>query len=1043
VIRLAVRRPVATLTATAAVAVLGAVSLARMPLELLPEVTLPRLSIHAAWPGASPEMVEGFVTAPIEAAVQGVRGVESVASTSYAERATITVEFERRTDMEFARLELSERVAALARSLPPGAEHPVVEPYVPEAFAAETQALLGITLAGPATLGGLRELALERVRPALLAAEGIDAVDVVGGTERELELRLDPARLAARGLAPDAVRRAISAGVGASESGGTLRRGGREWTVAVDDHAAGPADIEKLVVRPDAPKAPAVRIADLGRVGWTYADARSHYRVDGLPAVSLFVYPEAGSNEIRVAGRARERIAGLARLLPASHRLIIDRDRTEPIREELTSLRDRALISAAVVFLVLLVAFRRLPPTALAFGSIAASILATLVLLWIGGLSLNLLTLAGLATGLGLVVDNAIVVLESVESRRAGGERAALAAWRGTRQVALPMLAATATTLIVFLPFLYVQGELRAYYVPFAWTVAAILAVSLAVSLTAVPTVAARLERAGTRSPGSSNAAVSARSSARPHGVLSPRRGYRAVIGWTLRHPKVTVALVLLALLASGWLFWERVPQGREWGGFGEETYLSIQIEMPPGSELEHTDAIARGLEERLARIPAIERFTTRVEPEFGFIRVTFPDSLATTWVPLAIKERMVAHSHEFGGAEVRVYGFGPSFYGGGGGPPSYAVKLLGYDYRGLERLALDLAARLRRFARIRDVDPNASGRWFERDKETELVLAPDRARLAAHGLSVAEFLDHATAAVHGRVARDRIEVRGEEIPLDVKLEGAEEADVQALLGAILVADEEGIVRIADVADVRPRETLGRIIREDQQYQRLVAWEFRGPPKLGDRVRDAVLATTVLPPGYELEKETSWWEFEEGEARQLSLVVGFALALVYLVTAALFESLRAPLVVLASVPLALVGVFILYMALGETFTREAWIGVVMMSGIVVNNAILVVDRIGALARGQDGPPLALHEAALEGTLDRVRPVLMTSATTVVGLLPLVVGAGDGASSLWRALALVTIAGLVSSTLLVLTTIPALYVLMSPQSVRRRYRVDLD
>jgi HAE1 family hydrophobic/amphiphilic exporter-1 len=802
-----------------------------------------------------------------------------------------------------------------------------------------------------------------------------------------------------------------------------LRRGHREWTVAIDDRAAGAADVEALVVRTGGPDTPALRLGDVARVAVTYAEARDYYRLDGVPAVSLFVYPEAGSNALRVADRVRARVTELERALPAGFRLIEHHDRTEKIRAELSSLGNRALLAAAVVLIVLLVAFRRPAPAALAFGSIVASVLIAAAFLWAGGLSLNLLTLAGLAMGLGLVVDNAIVVLAAIEARRARGEPASNAAARGARQVALPIFAATATTLIVFVPFLYVQGEVRAYYVPFAWTVVATLAVSLLVALTAVPALAARMGRREA-------VLASALQRAEP---WRPRRVYRFVVGWTLRHPKITVTAVFVALALTGWLFWERVPRGRVWETFGEETYLSIRIEMPRGSELDHTDAIARGLEEKLVRIPEIERHITRAQPEYGHIHVTFPETLATTWVPAAIKEQLVAHSHEFGGAEVRVYGFGPSFYGGGGGPPSYSLELLGYDYRELERLALDLAARLRRIARIRDVDPNASGFWYEHDKETELVLAPDRARLAAHGLSVADFLDRASAAVQGRIAREVVEIGGGEVPLEVKLEGARGTDVEGLLAQVVSGPGGHPVRVADVAEVRPRETLGRIVREDQQYRRVVAWEFRGPTKLGDRVRDAVVEMTVLPTGYEIEKERSWWQYEEGETRQLVFVVALAVVLVFLVTAALFESLRAPVVVLSAVPLALIGVFILYWALGETFTREAWIGVVMMSGIVVNNAILVVDRIGALARGDEGPPLEIRQAALEGTLERVRPVLMTTVTTVLGLLPLVVATGEGASSLWRALALVTIGGLVASTLLVLTAIPALYVLIVPKA----------
>jgi len=532
----------------------------------------------------------------------------------------------------------------------------------------------------------------------------------------------------------------------------------------------------------------------------------------------------------------------------------------------------------------------------------------------------------------------------------------------------------------------------------------------------AVPALAARVPARGGPSPARRGTA--------------PARAYRRAVAATVARPKTTVLAALLLFVGSGWLFREKVPRGPEWAAWGEQTFLAVRITLPRGAELDRTDAIARAFEERLAGLPEVDRFVTRVGPGSASVHVTFPESLETTLTPVVVKERLVAYGHRFGGADVRVYGFGPSFYGGGGSPPAYSLKLLGYDYGRLERFADGLADRLEAFPRIRDVDRDASGFWYERDEEVEIVLAPDRERLAAYGIGVADLLDRATAATRGRVARDVVVLAGEEVDLDVRLAGAREADVAALANTIVTTDAGRPVRVGDVATIRPRRTLGRIVREDQQYQRIVAYEFRGPRKLGDRVRDAVLASTDLPPGYSIEAEPEWWETDEEDDRQIALVVALAVVFVFLTTGALFESLRAPLVVLAAVPLALVGVFLVWLVADRSFGREAWIGVVLMSGIVVNNAILVVDRIGALRRGAGGPALPLAEAAVEGTLDRVRPILMTTATTVLGLLPLVVFAGAGAATLWSALALATIGGLLASTLLVLVTIPALYVLVS-------------
>ncbi|HSG81040.1 MAG TPA: efflux RND transporter permease subunit, partial [Gemmatimonadota bacterium] len=412
------------------------------------------------------------------------------------------------------------------------------------------------------------------------------------------------------------------------------------------------------------------------------------------------------------------------------------------------------------------------------------------------------------------------------------------------------------------------------------------------------------------------------------------------------------------------------------------------------------------------------------------YMQVTFPDSLENSYVPVAIKDQMVAYSYLFAGAEVRVYGFGPSFYGGGSSPPTYTVKLLGYNYERVRDIAEDLARRLSRFNRVREVDTNVSDWWWT-DKASEYVLNIDRPRLAGYGLSVQELLSFVTSNVQGQVSLSRMKVGGEEVRYSVKLEGYRDFDFTDLNELLVPTATGEVVRLADVAQVGRHEVLNRIVREDQQYQRLVGWEFRGPRKLGDTVRDAAIDATELPPGYRIEKERGFFWTDE-EQQQIYTVLIFAVILIYLVTAALFESLRAPFVVLLTVPLALIGVFLVFFYTGASFTRSAYIGVIMMAGIVVNNAILVVYHINEIRRNG----VTLKEAVIQGTLERVRPILMTTLTTVLGLLPLILFSETMDATIWNALALATIGGLIASTVFVLTSIPVLYYLFERPGAAR-------
>jgi HAE1 family hydrophobic/amphiphilic exporter-1 len=348
-------------------------------------------------------------------------------------------------------------------------------------------------------------------------------------------------------------------------------------------------------------------------------------------------------------------------------------------------------------------------------------------------------------------------------------------------------------------------------------------------------------------------------------------------------------------------------------------------------------------------------------------------------------------------------------------------LKILGYNYLEVQAIADDVAERLKRFSRIQDVDPNASGRWFERDKEFEYFLTVDREALGGHDLTVEELLRFVSANLPGDRPRYQvIRVAGEELPFTVKLTGYDEFDLLAMSQLRVPSRGGEDVRLADVAVLDKRDVLSRILREDQQYQRTVAWEFRGPRKLGDLIRDAVVDATSLPPGFKIDAEDDW-RWSEEEQTQVYFALAFAVLLIYMVTAGLFESLAAPFVVLLTLPLALIGVFLIFFYTDATFTRTAYIGTIMMAGIVVNNAILIVYHIGELRR-----TLPTRAAILQGTLERVRPILMTTFTTVFGLLPLVLFAESQDENIWNSLALATIGGLISSTLFVLVAIPVAY-----------------
>lgn len=1032
-IDLSIRRPVATAAIYIALVALGAYSFRLIPVELLPDVDYPRLTVNAGWAGASPEAMEAFVTAPLESAAQQVKGVRKITSTSRADpagtgsSAEIDIEFDRDTRMDFAQLDLSERFAAMREELPPGV-YPEVEPYVPREFSEEEQLFMSYQLHGPYTFSRLAEIGEEEIEPVLTGVDGVAGVIIWGDEEREVSIELDQQKLEALELRPEVVEARLR-DLSTLRAPGSLVLEGQQVALAVRTRINRVSDIEDLIIlqREEGP----VRVRDVGTVREQTADPTQYFRIDGLPTISIFITRESGTNAVRVADAVKEAIGPLQQKLPAGVRLELDGDQSEDIKKQLTDLRLRAIAAAVVIFVVLTVFLRSMSAVLVVFATIGFSVLIAVNLLYLGGFSLNVLTLAGLAWGFGLIVDNGIVVLENVERHSHLGKSARRAALEGARQVALPVVAATATTAIVLVPFLFLQGELRIYYLPLAFAVAFSIVASLFVAFTFVPTMAGRIQHWRARVYGVPNGAAGDRPDSGDGAERAPGgrgraplyiRAYRSVLGFALDHPMLVVAVCAAALGGSWYLFDKHVTRGIRWSSFwGQDTYITVNITFPRGAGLERTDELARAFEEKIGTLPEVKRYETRVMPQFASIRITFPKELETTQVPVAIKEQMVAYSYQFSGAEVRVWGYGPSFYGGGSSPPNYSLKILGYNYLVVRDVGEDLAERLKRFSRIQDVDPNASGRWYERDKEFEYFLTVDRDALGAHDLSVEDLLRFVSANLPSDRPRSQVlRVAGEELPFTVKLAGYREFDIVDMRQLRIPAPSGREVRLADVARVERRDVLSRILREDQQYQRTVAWEFRGPRKLGDLIRDAVVDATTLPPGYKIEEDDDW-RWSDEEKTQVYLAIVFAVLLIYMVTAALFESLSAPFVVLLTLPLALIGVFLIFFYTDATFTRTAYIGAIMMGGIVVNNAILIVYHIGELRQS-----IPTREAILQGTLERVRPILMTTFTTVFGLLPLVLFAQSQDENIWNSLALATIGGLISSTLFVLVAIPVAY-----------------
>jgi HAE1 family hydrophobic/amphiphilic exporter-1 len=998
-----IERPVAVAMAYFALLALGVFSILNTPIELAPGGDFPRIDIGAPWPGVSPEVVQARVTAPLEEAVASVKGVRHIASESRAGASSIRLEIDPRARMDFVELALREAVARTRGRLPYGVR-PVVSPYVPEAF--RVRPFLRMTVSGPYSLQELRGLLKERLEFGLGSAQGVSSVEVSGGADPEVRIVLDECRMETLGLRSFDVDAALAKAL-AARPAGRVRRVGREYIFKVAREVESLSGLGRTLVR-RAGGVP-VRLSDVADVLRSTGEVRSVVRINGQPTVMLTVIKESGAKTLRVAREVRRRLSTIRGGLPRDLVFRTVDDESAEIEKNLRHLGLLAAVIIALIFLMIFVALRRLLPSLLILSSVAFSVVITFNLLYAFGISLNMLTLGALALGFGMFVDNSIVVFENTLRLREGGLAPERAAVQGAREVLLPVLASTLTTVGVFLCFPFFQGRLREFYLPLAIVMSSALAVSLAVSFSLIPSLSPWLLKPAKRKGPAA-------------GRKEPlARALRSVI----RHPAATILVAAALLFGSYRWFRSEVPVGEFWGWYSRQQ-LVVSLELPDGTDMETTDAVMRKFEDRVLETGYEKEMTARISPASAYLMIVFPPQLERSFRPYALKEDLIRLATQFAGLTVSIHGFDPQGYHSSMASGTYfdsRIKFLGYDLKKLRTITDGMERTLRRNPRIREVRTVSNRRGWMTMDTFEILLRPDWGALGRYDVDPVRLLFHIRSLLAGRFDVPRKAVLGgQETDIVLNLPGAERMDLRRLQGSLFRTYAGRALRLGDVLTAEERPIAGSIEREDRQFQRTVMWGFRGPFKAAENHKKGVFAGLSLPPGFSATLAEDWLMTEK-EKGQIALAAGVAVVVIFMILAALYESLVQPFIVLVSVPMALAGVFATFVVAGARFDSSAYIGVILMAGIVVNNAILIVDHINLKRREGRG----LAEAVVEGTKERVRPILMTTGTTVLGMMPLLlIPAEAGKSDIWSSLALCTAGGLIASTPLILAVIPVLY-----------------
>jgi HAE1 family hydrophobic/amphiphilic exporter-1 len=1028
-----VRRPVTTVMACLIVILLGGVAFSRLPVDLLPEVTYPTLTVRTDYPNVGPQEIEDLVTRPIEEAVAAIAGVETITSTSAEGNSSVRVSFTWGTGLDAAAEEVRTRLDRIRAGLPEGIDSPQVFKFDLAAFPIVFLGVASRTLP-PVEL---REITEELVERRLERVPGVASVEVRGGLRRQIQVALDRDKMLALGLSADQVTRLLRQ-ENLNRPAGKVEEGNREvYLRTVGEYTtAREIGATVLAVRGGNP----IYLRDIAQVSEGHEEITSLVRINGEPGVRIAINKQSGSNTVEVAEGILGEMERINRDFSTTGVDVVLSpiiDTSQYIRHAISNVQSSALWGSLLAIAILFFFLRSGRSTLAIATAIPIAVIATFGLVYFAGYTLNIMTFGGLALGVGMLVDNAVVVLENIFRKREEGLPAERCAVQGTSEVASAITASTLTTVAVFLPIVFLEGVSGILYKQLAVVVAFSLVASLLAALTLIPVLSARLLAHAEAHPRPRSRWLERFYATAATSLEGLEQRYQGLLRWALQRRGRVVGTSAL-LLAGSLLLFPFI--GSELMPKTDEGEVRVDAEMAVGTRLAVMDETFRRIEGVVeTAVPEARSTLTNIGGggwqasggHTGNIRITLVDQHQRSRSSEEIAEALRGDLVGLPGVQVRAREGSGLFilriaFGGGDEPLN--VELYGDDLETGFRVAEQIRGALEGVPGISDVrigrDPG----------RPERVIRVDREKIARLGLSmnqVAEVIETNLAGSRATTLRRE----GREYDILVRLTEPHRdllADVEQVT---LVSAGGQPVSLKSVVDIRYSTGPVIIDRKDQERVINVAANVAGSDlgSVAAGVREA-LSGIDLPPGFSV---VLGGEYEEQQKanRQLWIAIALAIVLVYMVMAAQFENLLDPFVVMFSIPVAAVGVLVTLFLTGTTFNIQSYIGMVMLAGIVVNNAIVLVDYTNLLRR-RDG--LGLLEAVVESGRRRLRPILMTTTTTVLGLIPLALGLGEG-GEVQASMARVVIGGLTASTLITLVLVPVIYTTLAEWQLARAER----
>ncbi|HOX27891.1 MAG TPA: efflux RND transporter permease subunit [bacterium] len=1016
----AVRKPVSTLMGILAVLMVGFVVLPRLPIDFLPNIERNTISVSTRYEGAGPQEIERLITEPIERAVSTVNNVKHINSTSREGSSNVRIEFNWGTDMAEAMNYVRDKVSVAKRSLPDDAEDPVISK-----FDFSMLPILQLTITGNMPTVDLKDYVENELRYRLEQIEGVASVDISGGETREIHVYIDQDKLASLNIPIDDVVDALER-ENKDTPGGFVKQGDKEFLIRNRGEFTGVGSIKSVLItyQGNSP----IYVKDVAEVTEGIVEKRSDTRLMGRQGVMISIRKQSGDNTVKVADRVKTRVEEIRKTLPPGVVIKTMMDNSTMIRDSIAELRRSAVIGGILAVIVLFVFLVNIRSTLIIFVSVPFSVVSTFIFLYFTGLTLNIMSLGGLALGVGRIVDDSIVVLENIYRHRTMGEGRVEAAINGAREVSMAVTASTATTICVFLPLVLVSGMSGIFFKELGITVTISLISSLVVSLTLIPMLCSRFLKVKIGDEHST--------SVYERGIY---KYYGGLLDFSLKHKTATMIFVLIILiggilLLKGKIGYEYLPQV-------DEGQISVNFELPVGTKLEVTQREMKKLEKIIiGSVKEIDNMYSQVGSSSGmgggggasgvnagsFRIMLIPSDKrekSTTEIVNMLREKLMRSTkgkvwvNESGSIMQRILG---------GGESRLELDIRGHDMAPADALAL----------KVSDIVASTPGAANPRISRTpgmpEMNIVVDREKAATLGFSPSYVSDVVKTNVDGAIAT-RLRRGSDEIDIRVRQRPEDRKNLEAVGNILLSSNGAPPVPLRSLVKFVKNTGPVQIERLDQERIVTVTASYTGEKSPGDVNAEIEkrIKNIVLPTGFSI--EFAGEELERKEASSsMTLAFILAICLVYMVMATQFESLLHPFIIIFAVPLSLLGVMLSLYVTRTNFSLMANLGAIMLAGIVVTNGIVLIDFVNQLRR--KGTPI--DEAVARAGRLRLRPIVMTAMATVLGLIPLALGIGRG-SEMQAPLARVVIGGMIVATSLTLLFVPVLYASIEGAIERKR------